>query len=117
MIETEQIINQVRDLTGAAAMAAAVLGDDYTPYEVAVAMNLYRFNVSASDRAKKLYIHFGGQCYDREELTRLVDDVYWVGSMPPPTAAVYLFHALERYGDEARARTKGNFGLQKGNHA
>lgn len=111
MTGLEQITTRTRYQAGPKVIAMAVTGHDYTPYEVAVALNLYRFNVCAADRANKLYLHFEGACTDREGLTRMVDEVYWMGSMSPDVSAAYITHALELFGNQAKSRTIGNFGI------
>ena len=74
----------------------------------ATAMSLYQYNVSPGERAEKLYLHFAGKCAEPAELLALVDNRFWATEMAPPTAFVYLRHALERYGNEARVRTIAN---------
>ncbi len=80
----------------------------------AVAMSLYRFNVSRGERAEKLYHHFKGQCAELEELLAMVDNPCWATEMPHPTALVYLRHALERYGNEAAERVQLNHAHERG---
>jgi hypothetical protein len=79
----------------------------YEPIVVAIALALYGFNVSPVQRAKRLYDHFEGEC---AELPDLVDYMIKYGSAPTgmafPTAEVYVQHALERYGEEARHRVE-----------
>jgi len=74
----------------------------------AVAMSLYQYNVQPGIRVQKLYDHFNGDCAELDELLRLVDSTYWATEMAYPTAKVYLQHALERYGDEAKQRIRLN---------
>jgi hypothetical protein len=71
-----------------------------------VAMALYVYNVSPGERAEKLYHHFKGACAEPDELLRWVDHHAWATQMPWPTAKVYLAHALERYGEEARRKVE-----------
>lgn len=83
---------------------------NYTPIEVAVALSLYGFNVTPFERAKKLYDHFEGRC---AELAELVDILIQRGQFAAtelayPTAKLYVEHALERYGKEARERCRVN---------
>jgi len=51
----------------------------------------------------KLYKHFKGDCMELEDMVELM--VNHPGSLitdlPMPTAAVYVHHAMERYGEEA----------------
>ena len=72
--------------------------------ERSVAMSLYIYNVSPSERAKKLYDEFEGACAEMDELLRWVDLPYWATEMPFPTAYAYMKHAMEKYGDEATRR-------------
>lgn len=72
----------------------------------AVAMALYIYNVSPGHRAEKLYCHFKGECAEPDDLLRWVDHHSWATQMPYPTAQVYLQHAMERYGDEAREQVR-----------
>ena len=55
---------------------------------------------------KELYEHFDGECMDQDDLLRILSDraAYAMTELPLPTAAVYLVHALERYGEEAQHR-------------
>jgi hypothetical protein len=81
----------------------------FTPIEVAVALSLYGYNVSPSERAQKLYDHFDGACMDVEDLERAMESarlVFAMTELPLPTAKVYVQHALERYGMEAKRRVK-----------
>ena len=80
----------------------------------ATAMALYAYNVSPGERAEKLYHHFKGACAEPAELLRWVDHHSWATEMPWPTAKVYLAHALERYGNEARRRVEMNEAFASG---
>ena len=75
-----------------------------------VAMSLYQFNVNPMARAEKLYKEFDGQCAEMDEMLLLVDYKHWATQMAMPTAKMYLEHALERYGFEARQRVDVNLG-------
>lgn len=86
---------------------AAALHD---PLVSAMAMSLYQFNIGRFSRADALYQHFNGDCAEMSELLELVDSKNWATNMAAPTAAVYLRHAIERYGDEAWARVEANRG-------
>jgi len=83
---------------------------EFTPIEVAVALALYAYNVNAHTRARKLYEHFQGDC---EDLNVMVDTLAYTShvaatALPMPTAKVYVQHALDMYGEEARARVAAN---------
>ncbi len=79
---------------------------EFTAHEAAIAMSLYIYNVSPGLRAEKLYSHFKGACAEPDELLTLVDLSYWATHMAFPTSVVYMEHALERYGEEARERIR-----------
>lgn len=74
----------------------------------ATAMALYVYNVSPGERAERLYRHFEGACADPGDLLKWVDHPSWATQMPWPTAQVYMQHAMERYGTEARERVYFN---------
>jgi hypothetical protein len=82
----------------------------FSPIEVVIAVALYGYNVRPGDRAQKLYAHFEGNCAEPEDLfevlTRHVG--YESTTFAFPTAEVYVRHALERYGQEARERVAAN---------
>ena len=80
----------------------------YTPIEVAIALSLYFYNVSPMERAKRLYEHFNGACADLDELSWLCSLAWGITELAYPTAKVYVQHALERYGEEARERVRVN---------
>ncbi len=84
----------------------------YKPIEVAVALSLYAYNVSALIRAERLYAHFEGRC---AEVTDILDILMNSPSsvateLAMPTALIYVNHALEKYGEEAVRRVHGNLG-------
>ncbi len=82
----------------------------YTPIEVAVALALYGYNVSPLKRALKIHEHFEGHCADLDDLVRTLTDftAYAATELAPPTASLYVQHALERYGKEAINRCSVN---------
>ncbi len=79
----------------------------YSPVEVSIALALYGYNVSAIERARKIYEHFDGNCAELDELVRYMVNY---GSAPTamafPSVEVYVQHALEKYGEEAKNRVK-----------
>jgi len=82
----------------------------YEPIEVAMALSLYAYNVSAGERAQKLYDHFEGDCMEPHHLLLILMErgAYAATEFPYPTAAVYVQHALERCGEEAKQRRIAN---------
>lgn len=81
---------------------------------VAMAMSLYQYNTPAVRRAQALYDHFDGDCAELADLVYLVDDKHWATAMAAPTAAVYVAHAVARYGQEASVRVDVNLGAYRG---
>lgn len=73
------------------------------PLALAVALSRYTYNVDAVTRAKALYEHFGGDCAPIERLVEVchTNSAMIVTELAPPTAAVYVNHALELYAEEA----------------
>lgn len=80
----------------------------YTPIETAIALALYAYNVSAVTRAAKLYNHFSGDCMEAGDLVRVCqNDAHHIATaLPFPSAVVYVFHAVEQYGEEAREKVR-----------
>lgn len=85
----------------------------YTPIEVAIALSLYAYNVSPGVRSEKLYDHFDGNCAELVELASVLDfrEAYAATEFAYPTAKVYVDHALEHYGEEAKRRVAANEAL------
>ena len=85
---------------------------DYTPIEVATALSLYGYNVSADERAVKLYQHFKGDCAEMSDLVYTLNERggYAATELAYPTAKLYVEHALDMYGEEARNRCRVNAG-------
>lgn len=73
------------------------------PFVVAVALARYSYNVPPGHRAEALYEHFEGRCAEPDDLLRimLTDKMFMTTELAPPTGAVFVNHALEKYGDEA----------------
>lgn len=74
----------------------------------AVAMSLYQYNVAPHEKAGKLTEHFNRSCADFDDLVYLVESRNWATEMAMPTAEVFLQHALDRYGQEAKHRVEIN---------
>src|ERR1700692_1447106 len=84
-------------------------GKSYSPIVVAIALSLYGYNVSAGERANRLYQHFNGECMDEVEMIDLFQGrraAYVATELPYPTALVYVQHAMDRYGKEAQHRAE-----------
>lgn len=83
------------------------LEQQYSPIEVAIALALYGYNVSAYQRASKIYEHFNGNCPDMGDLEMYMMEYGSAATaMPFPSAEAYVDHALEKYGEEAKQRVK-----------
>lgn len=82
--------------------------EPYSPLEVAVALSLYACNVRPLERAQRLHEAFDGECDDIHGLfsTLVNQGEFAATELAPPTAYVYVQHALERYGEEARRRVE-----------
>lgn len=78
------------------------------PIDVAVALSLYGYNVSAHERAKAIYEHFDGDCAEMKDLILQVSRGYAATELAPPSAVVYVEQALKMYGDEATRRNQVN---------
>lgn len=80
------------------------------PMVVAVALSLYAYNVDPEERAIRLYQHFEGQCASLQNLIDVLTErgAYAATELAPPTAEVFVLHALQRYGEEARRRVRIN---------
>ena len=83
---------------------------NYEPVEVGVALSLYGYNVSPIERARKLHDHFKGDCAELETLVHTLTNMlaHAMTELAPPTAEVYVIHALARYGDEAKEYVRIN---------
>ena len=91
-----------------------------SPIEVAVALSLYGYNVSAAERAQRLWDHFQGDCAELYDLLGMMASSrvgFAATELAYPTAAVYVEHALDRYGDEAQERVRVNAGHCNGGTA
>ena len=84
--------------------------DDFSPIEVAIALSLYGFNVSPMERAKAIYDFFEGDCAELDTLVWILRErvAFVATELDYPSAEVYVSHALERYGAEAKERCKAN---------
>ncbi len=103
--------NVLADLRGIMTLARSSPGHELKkmpPIVVSMALSLYAFNVRVAERARKLLDHFKGECMDLDELEDILQTrgAYAATELPYPTALVYVQHAMERYGDEARKRAE-----------
>jgi len=82
---------------------------EYRPIEVAIALSLYGYNVSPGERAERLFNHFEGACAEPEELLDILvkRGQFSATEFAYPTAVVYVQHALDKYGQEAITRARG----------
>ena len=81
--------------------------ETFSALEVGIALSLYGYNVAPLERAEKLYRHFDGACAEVADLLEILLErpAYVMTEFAFPTAAVYVEHALQRYGHEAREQT------------
>lgn len=86
-------------------------------FDIAVALSLYGYNVPAAERARKLYECFRDEYSGQDGLMAMIDlceiikdrnAAYVATELAAPWAAVYVLHALERYGAEAAERNRIN---------
>lgn len=77
---------------------------NYSPIETAIALALYGYNVSEVERAEKIYKHFDGYCLGMGDLVLYM--THAPTALPFPSAEVYVQHALEKYGEEAKRRVQ-----------
>ncbi len=82
----------------------------FSPIEVAIALSLYAYNVRPGERAQKIYDHFRGDCAELDDLFYVAHEqaAFAATELAYATAKVYVSHALERYGEEARRRASAN---------
>jgi hypothetical protein len=82
----------------------------YSPLDVAVALSLYNYNVSPRERAQKIYDHFKGNCAELGDLVHCCtyNNGFIATALAAPSAAVYVGHALAKYGEEAKNRNRIN---------
>ena len=78
----------------------------YSPMDVAVALSFYSHNVSVEDRAKRLHDQFGDYCEPIDSILLVLSRQMAPTELEPPMAAVYVAHALEWYGDDAKLRNR-----------
>lgn len=93
---------QQQELTGCEHHQLACSAGLFSPLDVAVALSLYQRNVTKDERAAKLQLHFN----DGVDCTALVDEA--LCSLAPARQAVYVSHAIEMYGTEAKHRNLQN---------
>ena len=87
---------------------------NYTPIEIATALSLYGYNVSPGERAERLYDYFTNRnlpCGESADfLGWCLNYKNFATEMPFVVAVLYIQHALEKYGEEARNRCRINAG-------
>ena len=83
---------------------------NYDPMTTAVALSLYAYNISAEERAEKLFKYFEGNCLPLSDMIKVLNAhaTYAATELPYSTAVVYVTQALERYGEEAAERCAAN---------
>ena len=71
---------------------------------IAVALSWYAFNVSATERARRLHAHFHGDCMDMGDLVDVLvkRGECFATEFPYPTALAYVRDALRAYHRAAR---------------
>jgi len=106
----DEIRSRQRAMVGPVAFERACTGSPYSPLDVAVALSLYAYNVSAAERAQRLYDHFDGECAEVDDMRLLLarNSVFAPTEFAPPTAALYVAQALDQYAQDAMNRNEGN---------
>lgn len=75
---------------------------------VTVALALYDYNVSPVKRAEAIYMYFVGDCMEPEDLVNHFANKEVITQLPMPTVKAHIMLAMQKYGDEARARVEAN---------
>lgn len=97
----------------------------YTPFQTALALSLYGYNVSPYDRACKQmeiltvpYNMHSDDTYKDDFFSEIMSlfslkPAYIMTELPYEEAVIYLYHALVTYGEEAVDREKSHALLQR----